>query len=105
MAKTVKTAVAAAVAAATAAETYGFRVVVRGNEKDGRRVRRVKTIQCTDFGHAMDEAGPVAEDASKGLSNVHYAVYPPVGLKCNGAPSKGWKVANDGSLVPDAQDA
>ena len=87
-----------------ASETYGFRVVVRGN-LDGRRVRRVRTVQASDAAQAFEAAGPVAAQASEGLSDVFYNVYPPVGQLCNGGVSKGFEVTSDGYIVRSAAQA
>jgi hypothetical protein len=91
MAKTQTTPVAAAV------ETYGFRVVVRGNV-NGTRVRRVRVLQASDAGAAFEAAGAVAAAASEGMENVFFNVYPPVGMLCNGGISKGFEVV-DGYIV------
>lgn len=90
--------------AAANAQTYSFRVIVRGANKDGARVRRVRTIQATDAGHAFELAGPIAEEASKGLdqSGLFINVYPPVGQLCNGGISKGFVVTPDGFLVKES---
>lgn len=78
--------------------TAGFRVIVRGLNADGARVRKVRTIQAVDMAAAADAAGPVAEEMSAGLTEIFFNVYPPVGEKCDGTLSKGFALV-DGKVV------
>ena len=81
-----------------AAQAGGPRVVVRGTNAAGARVRKVHTLQgCADMAQAAELAGPIAEKLAAGLENVYYNVYPPVGELCNGGLSKGFALV--GGLV------
>lgn len=74
-------------------ETIAFRAVVRGNTKEGQRVRRVRVIEAPSFEEAWASFGAIEADMSKGLKDCTHTVLPPVGIKCNGQPSKGYELA------------
>jgi hypothetical protein len=82
--------------------TAGFRVIVRGKNKAGRRPRFVRTIHVADFDAAHEQAGAIAEQIVKehGLDTegLFINVYPPTGFRCDGALSKGHEVV-DGFVV------
>jgi hypothetical protein len=72
---------------------YQFRLIVRGNNAEGIRVRRVKTIEAATFEQAWADFAEHEAKMSKGLRDVVHAVYPPAGWKVNGELSKGFEVA------------
>lgn len=74
-------------------ETAKFRVVARGN-LNGARVRRVQNVHASDIGTAFELGEKVAEKMCAGLGNPFFNIYPPVGEKCNGQPSKGYAIEN-----------
>lgn len=74
-------------------ETFKFRALVRGDDKTGKRLRRVRNIEAPTFELAWASFEAVYADMAKGLSNVYPTVLPPVGIKVNGQPSKGFVLA------------
>lgn len=59
-----------------AATTYKFRVVVRGTDATGRRVRRVLTTPART--HAEAALACDQDAAVKGLNNLYLTVLPPL---------------------------
>jgi ribosomal protein L34 len=60
---------------------HGFRVVVRGTTKVGKktlRVRRVRTVHCTDISMAALLAEQQDKRLLDGISNYYVAVLPPL---------------------------
>jgi hypothetical protein len=74
-------------------DTLTFRGVVRGNDKTGKRVRRVRNIEAPSFEMAWLSFGELHAEMSKGLRDTSASVLPPVGFKINGEPSKGYELA------------
>lgn len=71
-----------------------FRVVVRGNNKDGKRIRRVKNVMAADANDAAVKGEAMAMTLIEGLTNPYFNVYPPVGELCNGGLSKGFELVD-----------
>lgn len=77
---------------ATKTTTYPFRLVVRGDNAEGVRVRRVKTIDAPSFEAAWLAFEGERRDMTKGLRDVAYSVLPPTPWRIDGKVSKGWLV-------------
>ncbi len=73
--------------------TLTFRGVVRGTDKAGRRVRRVRNIEAPSFEMAWASFGEIHASMCKGLTDVSESVLPPVGLRVDGTASRGWELA------------
>lgn len=71
---------------------YKFRLVVRGNQNDGRRVRRVRTIDASSYELAWEHFAEHAPDMAHELHDVGYTVLPPVGWRLDGSVSTGYEV-------------
>ena len=69
--------------------TDPFRLVVRGNQKDGTRVRRVRVQHSVSYEQAWHDFSQHYEDMSAGLTNPAYSVLPPVGYCVDGSLSIG----------------
>lgn len=74
--------------------TYGFRCVVRGSDKDGRRVRRVRTLQAMDYESAWIGFADVHAEMARGLRDTSANVLPPSGWKVDGTLSRGHALAD-----------
>lgn len=74
-------------------ETLTFRAVVRGTDKAGKRVRRVRNVAAPSFEMAWASFGDVHASMCKGLTDVSESVLPPVGIKVDGTASKGYEIA------------
>ena len=72
-------------------DTITFRAVVRGNTKDGRRVRRVRNIAAPSFEEAWSSFAHLHDDMAKGLRDTSASVLPPVGIRVDGTASRGWQ--------------
>ena len=83
-------------AVATEASEAVFRVVVRGTNTDGVRVRRVRNI--AESAYMAGDDGEVAKALAAGLVDPTYRVYPPVGNLCRGGLSRGWVAHDDGTI-------
>ncbi len=70
--------------------TFPFRLVVRGNQKDGTRVRRVRVQHSPSYEQAWHDFAEQYEDMSAGLTSPAYSVLPPVGYCVNGSLSSGY---------------
>ena len=73
-------------------DTITFRAVVRGNTKDGRRVRRVRNIAAPSYEEAWSSFGQVHDEMAKGLRDTSASVLPPVGIKVDGTASRGYEL-------------
>jgi len=80
-------------------EQFPFRLVIRGT-LNGKRVRRVVTVHTSEA-EAYEMVGDKAEEISKrdSLTNVFFNVYPPSGIRCDGALSKGHVLSEDRQYV------
>lgn len=79
--------------APTMETTFAFRLVLRGTDKDARRVRRVRTVQAPSYEAAWTSFEAVHADMAKGLHDTSANVYPPSGWKLDGTLSKGFEIA------------
>ena len=73
-------------------ETLTFRAVVRGNTKDGRRIRRVRNIEAPSYEQAWESFGAVYTEMAKGLKDTFETILPPSGLRLDGKASPGFVV-------------
>jgi hypothetical protein len=72
-------------------DSIKFRLVVRGTDSEGRRVRRVRTVETPTYEQAWHEFGEDhAQDMADGLRDMSYSVLPPVGWCIDGSTSKGF---------------
>jgi hypothetical protein len=74
-------------------ETSTFRAVVRGTNKQGVRVRRVRNVEAPSYEAAWISFEAIHAEMAKGLTNTTANVLPPVGWKLDGTISKGFEVA------------
>ena len=72
--------------------TITFRAVVRGNTKDGRRVRRVRTIAAPSYETAWESFSAIHGEMAAGLRDTSASVLPPVGIKVDGTASRGYEL-------------
>lgn len=72
---------------------FAFRLVVRGTNTEGVRVRRVRTIEADSYEAAWLAFEAEQKAMAKGLDDLHLSVYPPVGWKLDGTLSRGFEVA------------
>lgn len=77
----------------------GFRLIVRGTTPKNQRVRRVRVMHGT-IDEVSNRAGDVAREVIEGekLENATFNVFPPSGIRLDGALSKGHAV-QDGFVV------
>ena len=57
---------------------FSFRIVVRGTNNEGKRVRRVRHVQAADYAGADLALSKNGAEYSKGLKNVYANVLPPL---------------------------
>jgi hypothetical protein len=75
-------------------ESIKFRLVVRGTDSEGRRVRRVRTVETPTYEKAWHEFGEDhAQDMADGLRDLSYSVLPPIGWCVDGSTSRGFEAA------------
>lgn len=79
-----------------------YRAIVRGNDANGTRVRRVRTYLATPGteGEGAEKhcADMAAEFGGLDAPNVYATVYPPAGVRVDGSVSKGFGVDDKGNL-------
>ena len=70
-----------------------FRLVVRGNDTNGQRIRRVRSIEAANLIEAWGAFYEVRDDMAHGLVDTGFSVLPEVGVRLDGALSKGYEAA------------
>ena len=74
-------------------ETLTFRAVVRGTDKSGKRLRRVRNVEAPSFEMAWASFEAIYDDMAKGLRDVYPTILPPSGLRVDGSASIGFELA------------
>ncbi len=74
-------------------ETFAFRLVVRGTNKAGVRVRRCRVQHSPSYEQAWQDFAERYTEMVKGLSNPSYSVLPPAGFCMDGSISAGFETA------------
>ena len=74
-------------------ETMKFRAVVRGTNKAGKRLRRVRNVEAPTFELAWASFEAIYADMTKSLSDVYPTVLPPSGLRVDGTASVGFELS------------
>lgn len=71
-------------------DTMTFRAVVRGNDKAGKRVRRVRNVEAPSFEMAWVSFEAIYAGMAAGLTDVYPSILPPSGLRVDGTASVGF---------------
>lgn len=73
-------------------ETLVFRAIVRGTNKQGQRVRRVRNLPSPTYELAWASFEAIYNDMAAGLTDIYPTVLPPSGIRVDGTASVGFEL-------------